>query len=109
MSPVKPSSTEEEFFAREEAEKKRRLALDKAKEVAGKEREELQKLHYMRCPKCGMELNEIAYRGVLVDKCFHCYGIWLDDGEMEKLAGEDGYWSKVLGFFSRKDFKDKDG
>ena len=56
-----------------------------------------------------MQLTEIAYRGVLVDKCFSCNGLWLDDGEMEKLAGEDGYWGKVLGFFGRKDFKDTNG
>ena len=39
MSPVKPSSSEEEFFALEEAEKKRKLALERAKEVAEKERD----------------------------------------------------------------------
>ena len=109
MSPVRPSGAEEEFFALEEAEKKRKLALQKAKDVATAQRQELKELHYMRCPKCGMELQEIAYRGVLVDKCFSCNGIWLDDGEIEKLAGEDGYWNKILSFFGRNDFGDKDG
>lgn len=109
MTPVRPSSTEEEFFAREEAEKKRKLAVDKAKELAAKEKEELKKLHYMHCPKCGMELTEIAFRGVLVDKCFACHGLWLDDGEIEKLAGEDGTWAKVFGFFSRKETESGNG
>jgi Zn-finger nucleic acid-binding protein len=109
--PVKPSSTEEEFFAREEAEKKAKLAHEKAREVAHREREELKKLHYMRCPKCGMELEEIAFRGILVDKCFSCHGVWFDDGEVEKLAGnDDGTWDRILGFFSDKEFaKEKDG
>ena len=110
MSPVKPSTPEEEFFALEEAEKKRKLALEQAKQVAEKERAELKELHYMRCPKCGMELQEIAFRGILVDKCFSCNGVYFDEGEVEKLLGEDGTWHKVLGFFSRKEFhKDTDG
>lgn len=110
MSPVKPSSTEEEFFALEEAEKKRKLALENSKKVAEEERDELKKLHYMRCPKCGMALEEIAFRGILVDKCFSCHGVYFDRGEIEKLLGEDGTWHKVLGFFKRKEFdKETDG
>ena len=40
----------------------------------------------MRCPKCGMELNQIEYKGIKVDKCFSCDGVWLDAGEMEAVA-----------------------
>ena len=40
----------------------------------------------MRCPKCGMELSEIEYKGIKVDKCFECNGIWLDAGEMEAVS-----------------------
>ena len=110
MSPVKPTSSEEEFFALEDAEKKRKLALEQSKAIAENEREELKKQHYMRCPKCGMELHEIAFRGILVDKCFSCHGVYFDKEEVEKLLGEDGTWHKVLGFFSRKEFdKETDG
>ncbi len=101
---VKPSSAEEEYFARVEAEKKRKLAVNQARKVAADERAKLAKLHHMRCPKCGMELSEIAYRGVLVDKCFNCHGVFLDDGELEKLASEEGAWGKMLRFFARKDY-----
>ena len=41
----------------------------------------------MRCPKCGMELQTIEYRAVAIDKCFSCGGLYLDDGELEKIAG----------------------
>jgi len=40
----------------------------------------------MRCPKCGMELIEIAYRGIKIDECSECKGIWLDAGELEVIA-----------------------
>ncbi len=34
------------------------------------ERESLRAQHWMRCPKCGVQLDEITFRGVKVDKCF---------------------------------------
>jgi dTDP-4-dehydrorhamnose 3,5-epimerase-like enzyme len=55
----KPSSTEEEYFAREEIEKKRRLALKQADEMATAEKNRLKALHYMHCPKCGMKLQTV--------------------------------------------------
>lgn len=40
----------------------------------------------MKCPRCSVLLNEITKAGVLVDVCDRCLGIWLDRGEMEKIA-----------------------
>ena len=40
----------------------------------------------MRCPKCGMELIEIDYKGIKVDKCSECEGVWLDAGELEAIS-----------------------
>ena len=83
---AKPSDTEEEYFARENAERLRKLTAEQKKSLAENEREKLQQLHHMHCPKCGMELKEIRVRGVDVDRCFSCNGTWLDAGELEKLA-----------------------
>jgi uncharacterized protein len=35
------------------------------------------------CPKCGMDLTEIEFRGIRVDRCFVCEGTWFDAGEVE--------------------------
>ena len=86
----KPTQTEEEYFARENAERMRKLAAEQKKSLAQTERDQLKQLHSMRCPKCGMELKEIAVRGVQVDRCFSCNGTWLDAGELEKLGGGQG-------------------
>ena len=40
----------------------------------------------MQCPRCNVLLNEIATAGVLVDLCDTCHGLWLDRGELEKIA-----------------------
>jgi len=84
--PVKPSDKEEEYFARLELERKEKIEAEKHKRMAEEEKNELKELHYMRCPKCGLELKEVDYRGINVDKCFSCDGVWLDAGEMDALS-----------------------
>ena len=64
------------------------------------ERERLRELHWMRCPKCGAELQEIVFRSVKVDKCFACGGVYLDDGELEQLAGKPGWFEAMRYLFS---------
>ncbi len=84
--PVQPSDKEEEYFARIEIERRRRLEEERVKALEGAERQRLKELHHMRCPKCGMQLQEVEYKGVKIDKCFQCEGIWLDAGELETLS-----------------------
>jgi len=33
-----------------------------------------------------MELSEIDYKGIKVDKCLSCDGLWLDAGELEQIS-----------------------
>lgn len=84
----KPSRPEDEYFVRVEAEKMRQLSEEHHRQLDEAERARLKALHWMRCPKCGMELRPIVFRGVTVDKCFTCNGMYLDDGEIEKIAGK---------------------
>jgi uncharacterized protein len=100
MSIKKPSESEEEFFAREEAAKQKKLAIERARALANAEREELKQRHWMRCPKCGMELQTITFRDVAIDRCFNCHGTWLDEGELERLTGkEPGLLGKIAAVF----------
>ncbi len=82
----KPSELEEEYIARMEYERRKKLEEEKHKRLAEEEKKRLKELHYMRCPKCGMELIEIDYKGIKVDKCSECEGIWLDAGELEAVS-----------------------
>lgn len=84
---VSLSEHEEEYFARMEYERRRRIEEEKHHNIVEEEKMRLKELHYMRCPKCGMELIEIDYKGIIVDKCSECDGIWLDAGELEAVAG----------------------
>ena len=95
--PVKPSEKEEEYFARLEYERRKKIEQEKLIEESlsgederekklDEEKKRLKELHYMKCPKCGMQLIEIDYRGIKVDKCSGCEGIWLDAGELEAVS-----------------------
>jgi Zn-finger nucleic acid-binding protein len=84
--PVEPSDAEEEYFKKKELEKLRAAQQEAAREMATQEKDRLKELHWMRCPKCGLELKEIDYRGVKVDTCFACGGMFLDYGEAEKVV-----------------------
>ena len=80
---VKPSQTEDDYFAREDAEKKRKLALQVKHDMASDEARRLKELHQGHCPKCGHDMHEVNLRGVPVDVCFACNGIFLEHGEIE--------------------------
>jgi len=84
------SNTEDEYFAREDAEKKRKLALQVKRETQAAERARLKALHWMRCPKCGMEMQALKMRGVDVDVCFGCNGIFLDQKDLEHFEKHPG-------------------
>jgi uncharacterized protein len=97
----KPSHSEDEYFVREDAEKKRKLALEVQKQTQQAERDRLKVLHWMRCPKCGMEMHEVKLRGVDVDVCFSCQGVFLDKGELEHIEKPEqkGVMSAILNWF----------
>ena len=100
--PVKPSEKEEEYFARLEFERKKKLEEGALIQLEATEKKRLKELHYMHCPKCGMKLIEINYKDILVDKCSSCEGIWLDAGELDAISKlEKGKLDKLFGVFKK--------
>lgn len=95
-----PSTQEEKWFFEQE---QKRLAEARAlaeQEKAVQDREARQKLHYMKCPKCGGDLATLDYEGVQIDRCGDCNGIWLDNGELEQLTAEQS--TGLFGFLKRR-------
>lgn len=98
----KPSELEEEYIARMEYERRKKLEEEKHKRLAEEEKKRLKELHYMRCPKCGMELIEIDYKNIKIDKCSECEGIWLDAGELDTITKlEKSGLDKLFSVFKR--------
>ncbi len=101
---VKPSQTEEDYFAKEEAEKKRKLAQKVHKDMAADEARKLKELHQGHCPGCGQQMHEVKLRGVPVDVCFACNGIFLQHTEIEAFQrqineGRRGVVAAILTWF----------
>lgn len=92
----KPSSNEDEYFAKENAEKLRKLALDRSRALEQSQRDDLKKLHWMHCPKCGMEMQAVQFRGVEIDRCFNCGATVFDAGELEKLGVSESESGSVM-------------
>jgi Zn-finger nucleic acid-binding protein len=40
----------------------------------------------LTCPVCQGAMREMNREGILIDVCTQCRGVWLDRGELEKLA-----------------------
>ena len=105
MSVKKPSSEEEEYFAKEEANRLHTLAVERKRQTEAAEAEKLKQAHWMHCPKCGFELHTLQFKGLQIDRCFHCGGTWLDSGELERLGGQQpgaDLLHQVIGLFKRK-------
>lgn len=99
MALDKPSDKESEYFAKLDAEKRKKL-----REELNKKREEEKKktekpASWMKCPKCGADLKEKMHNDVAIDECAGCGGIWLDKGELELLVNSEDESAK--GFFSK--------
>lgn len=98
----KPSELEEEFVARMEFDRRKKLEAEKQKKLKEEEKKQLKELHHMRCPKCGMELIEIDYKNIRVDKCSECEGLWLDAGELEAVSNlEKSGLDKLFSVFKK--------
>ena len=97
----KPSRNEDEYFARQELERRKKWAQEQANKMATEQKEQLKQLHWMKCPKCGMDLKEIEIHGVKVDQCASCGGVFLDAGEMEQIEKHDqgGVMGRVFSMF----------
>ncbi|MDH7604509.1 MAG: zf-TFIIB domain-containing protein [Melioribacter sp.] len=39
----------------------------------------------MKCPNCGVNLVMTERKGIEIDYCPDCRGVWLDRGELDKI------------------------
>ena len=92
---------EDEYFARIEFEKRKKALVEKQGRMKKEEKKRLKEQHWMHCPKCGMEMVEITFEGINVDKCSECLGIFFDNGEVDQLVGKNrpGFLSRMAQIF----------
>ena len=57
----------------------------KAKKVTKKKCTE----QLLLCPRCNIYMKKLIKKDVIIDVCSKCKGMWVDAGELEKLAKMD--------------------
>lgn len=60
----------------------------------------------MKCPNCQSELDQIDFRGIIVDECINCQGRWFDRNELRKAkdnTDEDLRWLDFDPFSAKAD------
>ena len=87
-----PKKPEDEWFARNEREliknikrerERKQKELDKLLKL--EEARKKKELHWMKCPKCGSDLASEKVEEVTIDRCTACAGIFLDQGDWQRL------------------------
>jgi len=73
---------------------------ESASKIVEEDKNRLKEMHWMHCPKCGMEMSEVKFSNVLIDTCFSCGGMYLDKGEIDKILEhqETGNFQKIRSF-----------
>jgi uncharacterized protein len=77
--------------------------IETIREMRSATRKALEKeIHWMRCPKCGEQMKELQFEGILVDKCSSCAGVYFDQGELDVLMKHresDTFFNKISSLF----------
>ncbi|HTO95721.1 MAG TPA: zf-TFIIB domain-containing protein [Myxococcales bacterium] len=89
MSTEKPSNTEDEYFARENAERLRKLHHEEQRRLQKSDREDLRKLHAGRCSSCGALMVPEQAGGVRLLHCPACGGAFLDKAAWSYLQAHE--------------------
>lgn len=84
---TKPPRPEVPYFEQIDVHKMRKISEAKRKKMAQEELDRLRKLHWRRCGNCGMELEEVPFKGESIFKCFSCGSVLMLDGTLEHLCG----------------------
>ena len=51
---------------------------------------------FMKCPNCQIDLKRLDLKGIVLDHCEQCDGLWFDKGELERAKNEKD--RKLTGF-----------
>ncbi len=67
-----------------------KLEQEKIEKLRDAAREKMvRELCHNRCPKCGEQIEPLTFRGVPLDKCPGCGGIWLGPKDLQILSAKD--------------------
>lgn len=80
---------EAEYFIREDAASKHQIHEQNKRHHKKAADEELRALHYMKCPKCGHDLEKKRLSYIDVDQCSSCGVLVLAPDDVERFIAEE--------------------
>jgi hypothetical protein len=83
----KPPDTEKKYFGKIDAQKRRRIADEKKTKEQLEELKRLRCLHWHKCPECGFDMEQAAFKGTSILNCHHCGGAFLNSETLDELCG----------------------
>jgi len=89
MTIEKPSNIEDEYFARENAERLRQLHHEEQKRLKQSEKDALRILHAGRCPQCGALMVPEEAAGVSILHCPACGGAFLAKSAWDHIQSHE--------------------
>jgi ribosomal protein L32 len=91
---------ETDYFLREDLNSKHKLEHDQKKKEEKEHDEKLKALHYMKCPKCGHDLETKRISYIDVDQCSSCGVLVLEAENVERfIAEEKSILKSLIDFF----------
>ncbi len=99
MSSIEPTGydQEEATFKQQELEALAKLREKLSSQRADAAASAAKEAHWMRCPKCGGAMAEVAKGSVMIDRCGGCGGVFFDAGELEILVRHEKSGNGILG------------
>lgn len=73
---------ENQYFYNEEKDKIDKMRAEAKEKV-------IRDYCHGRCPKCGDVIEALVFRGVPLDKCPGCGGVWMGPKDLQMLAEKD--------------------
>jgi hypothetical protein len=73
---------ENQYILKQEKEKLEKMRIAAREQI-------IREYCHNRCPKCGDTIEPVTFRGVPLDRCSGCSGIWLGPEDLQILASKD--------------------
>ena len=91
----------EEKLIKELRKKVKKERDEQENRLLEEENEKRKELHYMKCPQCGTDLQEVKFMGTIVWACEKCLAICLNHGKLEHIIEKEAgflykIWNKTL-------------
>ena len=105
MAMHKPSAQENDYFAREDSDRRRRLAIAHAQQEAAVLQAKLRAQPDLHCPRCGSLMQPRDGGATRTSSCGGCGGIFIDAADLPATGDREGFLTHLLRDLSSRSWR----